>query len=152
MIAKTIVIVSPPRIVRMRYINIHRLTELPDISALAPFKAVISAEEPATAARQAQISKWLVEMGCKYAMCCGEYCESWRRSVREANLEICDLDTMHARDFVMTTEHRYESLKAVFWYSKKAAKHPEVETRECVVLHLGSGERSAEYQSIYHRA
>ena len=136
----------------MRYVNIHRLTELPDISELAPFKAVISIEEPAVELRQAEISAWLVEMGCRYVMTRGESCDSWRDSVRQANLEVFDIDTMDAKDFVMTTGHRYESLKAVFWYAKKFAKHPEVELKECVVLHLNNGDRSGEYQSIYQRA
>ena len=136
----------------MRYINIHRLTELPDISSLAPFKAVITIDEPVTQERQEEISAWLVNMGCRYVMTRGENCNSWSQSVRKANLEVFDLDTMSAQDFVMTTGHRYESLKAIFWYAKKYAKHPEITFKECVVLHLASGERSNEYRSIFHRA
>ncbi len=136
----------------MRYINIHRLTELPDIADLAPFKAVISVEEQVSEQRQVEISAWLVEMGCRYVMVCCENCGSWCNSVRRANLELFDIDTMSAKDFVMTTVHRYESLKAVFWYAKRAAKHPEIHFKDCVVLHLANGDRSAEYQSLYHRA
>lgn len=136
----------------MRYINIHRLTQLPDISSLAPFKAVLSIEEPVSEARQAEISAWLVEMGCRYVMTVGDDCDSWCDSVRRANLDMFDIDTMDARDFVVTTGHRYESLKAVFWYAKKTATHPENTFKQCVVLHIASGERSAEYQTIYQRA
>lgn len=136
----------------MRYINIHRLTELPDISNLAPFKAVVSIEEPVSEQRQAEISTWLVEMGCRYVMSCGESCESWSDSVRRANLEVFDIDNMSAQDFVMTTGHRYESIKAVFWFAKRFAKHPEIKFKECVVLHLANGDRSAEYLGTYQRA
>jgi hypothetical protein len=58
---------------------------------------------------------------------------------------------MSARDFVMTTGQRYESLQAVFWFAKRVAKHPEVQFKECVVLHLANGDRSLEYQGIYQR-
>lgn len=136
----------------MRYINIDRSTVLPDISNLAPFKAVVSIEEPPSKERQAEISSWLVDMGCRYVMSCGEGCDSWCDSVRHANLEVFDLDAMDSRDFVMTTGHRHESLRAVFWFSKKAAKHPKVKLKECVVLHLASRHRLAEYEMIYRRA
>lgn len=136
----------------MRYINIQRLTELPDISSLAPFKAVISTEAPTDRQRQKEISTWLVRMGCRYVISRGENCESWCQSVRQANLAAFDIDNMHARDFVMTTVHRRESLKAVFWFAKKAAKHPEVDLVRCVVLHVANGNRMAEYQAVYQRA
>lgn len=136
----------------MKYINIHRLTELPDLSGLAPFKAVLSIEEPVAEERQWEISTWLVEMGCRYVISRGEGCESWTASVRRANLEAFDIGGMNPSDFVMATDHRHESLKSVFWYAKKIAKHPEVDLGECVLLHLGGGDRSSEYQSIYHRA
>lgn len=136
----------------MRYINIHRLTELPDISSLAPFKAVISIEEQISAERQAEISAWLVDMGCRYVMTRGESCDSWSKSVREANLAVFDLYSMSAGDFVITTAHRFESLKSVFWYAKKVATHPEIDFKECVIIHLGGGDRSDEYQGMFHRA
>ena len=56
------------------------------------------------------------------------------------------------KGMVMATEHPSESLKSVFWYAKKFARHPEVELRDCVLLQLGGGDRSSEYHSIYHRA
>lgn len=136
----------------MKYIYIHRLTELPDIADLAPFKAVISIEEQVSEQRQVEISAWLVDMGCRYVMVCGENCDSWCNTVRRANLERFDIDTISAKNFVMTTGHRYESLKAVFWYAKRAAKHPEINFKDCIILHLANGGRSAEYQSLYYRA
>lgn len=136
----------------MKYININRLTTLPDISSLAPFKAVLSIEEAVGEERQREISTWLVSVGCRYVMSRGEGCESWTTSVRRANLEAFDIDTMDPADFVMATDHHRESLKSVFWYAKKIAKHPAVELGNCVLLHLGGGDRSSEYHSLYHRA
>lgn len=109
-------------------------------------------DDPVTVERQNEISRWLVQMGCRYVMARGETGKSWCESVREANLQLYELNSMGASDFVMTTSHQYESLKAVFWYAKKVAKHPENNLGECVVLHIANGNCSAEYQSIYQRA
>ncbi len=136
----------------MRYINIHRLTQLPDVSQVAPFKTVIAVEQAVSKERQAEISTWLVNMGCRYVMACGENCDSWTKSIRQANLMVFDLGSMGAEDFVMATAHRYESLRAVFWYAKNVAKHPEIEFKECVVLHLANGEQSDKFQSMFQRA
>lgn len=94
---------------------------MPDISGLAPFKTILSAEETVSPQRMEEVSTWLIEMGCRYVMCRGEGCDAWCDAVRCANPEIFDLGTMNAKDFVMTTGHRDESLKAVFWYAKRMA-------------------------------
>lgn len=136
----------------MKYIHIHGSTPLPDISSLAPFKAVLSVEKAVTAQRQAEISAWLVQMGCRYAMIHGEGCDAWCASIRDANLHLFDLNTMTPRNFVMTTAHRQDSLRGVFWYAKKVATHPDVEFQECVVVHLSGGDRSAQYLAAFERA
>ena len=136
----------------MRYIQVNRLTELPDISAYAPFKVVLAVEEPVSAERQKEISTWLVEMGCRYVMSCGEQCDSWSTSVRAANLAMFDLETMSAKNFVMTTSHSREPLRSVFWYAKNSARHPELTFDDCVVLHLAGRDRSVEYKGIYEKS
>jgi len=136
----------------MKYFNITQSTELPDVSRFAPFKAVVTVEEPVTWHRQEEISLWLVRMGCRYLMSCGEGCESWRDSVRQANLKLFDIDNLGPRDFVMTTAHPHEHLRAVFWYAKKFAKHPEVRFDDLLVIHIAATDRSTEYLAIHHRA
>jgi len=136
----------------LHYLLVHRSTELPDITHHAPFKAVICVEEAPTPDRQREISEWLVAMGCRYVMTLGENCEAWCDSVRKANLARHDIGTMDECDFVMTTGHPNESLRVVFWYAKKAAKHPKMKLSECVVLHLADRNRAAEYEMIYRRA
>lgn len=136
----------------MRYMHIHQGAELPDISACAPFKAVIVADYRVSPQRRDEISAWLVEMGCRYVMSYGENCESWTDSVRRANLEAFDLDDMSARDFVMTTSHTTEPIRWVIWYAKKMANHPENAFKELVMLHLADRERSGEFQVMYQKA
>ncbi len=49
-------------------IGIGRDTDLPEVSANAPFKAVVVIEESVSPERRAEISKWLVQSGCIYMM------------------------------------------------------------------------------------
>lgn len=136
----------------MRYVNINEECVLPDISDYAPFKAVMTIEQPVSAQRQAEISRWLIDMGCRYLMSCGEGCESWCDSVREENLKNLDVDTMRARDIVMTTSHFREPLRSVFWYAKTVARHPEFTLEHFLVIHLAERDRSTEYQAIYQKS
>ena len=136
----------------LHYLHLRHSAELPDISRHAPFKAVICVEDTPNLERQHEISEWLVEMGCRYVVTCGEDSASWCDSVRKANLAIYDIDTMDERDFGMTTGHPHEPLRAVFWYAKKMAKHPKMKLDSCIVLHLGEQNRAAEYELIYRRA
>ena len=109
-------------------------------------------EQPVSAQRQFEISRWLVDMGCCYLISCGEGCESWCDSVREENLKNLDVDNIHARDIVMTTSHFREPLRSVFWYAKNVASHPEFEQEDLLVIHLAERDRSTEYQAIYHKS
>ncbi len=136
----------------LHYLHIGHSAELPDISHHAPFKAVVCVEDAPGIEKQREISEWLVTTGCRYVVACGKDCGSWCDSVRKANLAMHDIDTMDERDFVMTTGHPHEPLRAVFRYAKNAAKHPKMKLESCVVLHLGEQNRSAEYELIYRRA
>ena len=136
----------------MRYMHISHEAELPDISVCAPFKAVIVADHAVSVRRRAEISAWLVEMGCRYVISYGESCDSWPESVRKANLEAFDIDAMSARDFVMTTSHATEPIRWVIWYAKKVARHPEHSFKELVLLHLADENRSGEFEVLYQKA
>lgn len=136
----------------MRYVHISHQTELPDISDCAPFKAVVVADYAVGRDRRAEISAWLVEMGCRYLMSYGEGCESWSDSMRAANLEAYDIDRMSPRDFVMTTSHPTEPMRWVLWFAKEAAKHPENSFKEVVMLHFADRDRSTEFHAMYHKA
>jgi hypothetical protein len=69
----------------MNYLHLTASGRLPDISALRPFKTVVIVEETVTADRQAAISQWLVESGCRYMMAWGADCRSWDQSMTQAN-------------------------------------------------------------------
>jgi len=136
----------------MRYIRIDPNGELPDLSHLDPFKVVLVEETTFDAVRRAAVSLWLVRCGCRYVIACGEGSQRWCAAVREANLRLFDVERLEARDFVMTTSHPHESPRAVLWYAKRAAHHPEVRFEDTVVLHLSSRDRAAEFEVMFRRA
>lgn len=69
------------------YVLVAPETTPPAIAALAPFRAVVIAEQSVTPAWQSLISDWLVHSGCLYMMAWGQDCSSWDDSVDLANLK-----------------------------------------------------------------
>ena len=136
----------------MEYIHLVENKGLPEIRQFAPFKTVLAVEDAVEAARQAEISNWLVEMGGKYVMICGEDCDSWAESIRQANLQRVNIDDMQAEDFVMITVHSDERLRQVFWHAKKHARHTHVKIQHILVIHIGQQNRSIDYLAMFDKA
>ena len=133
----------------MDYVQLTALSNLPDLSALRPFKTVVLVEDVVTSDRQAAICRWLVETGCRYIMAWGGECGSWDDSVDLANREKFNFEDIPDEGVVITTWHEDESLKEVFWFAKHTAIHPCFPLDNTVLLHLASFGReqgiSAEY-------
>ena len=136
----------------MEYFQLTENSDLPSIERYAPFKAVLAIENPTSRDRQLEISDWLVQMGGKYVMICGEGCESWERTIRQSNLEQVDLDHMQPEEFVMITVHKQERLRNVFWHAKKHARHTHVKFDHILTIHIGNQNRSVEYLSMFGKA
>jgi len=136
----------------MKYFQINEHSDLPDIEQFAPFKAVLAIEEAVSDARQSEIANWLVEMGGKYVMVCGEGCKSWESPIRQANLDKVDLEHMQPEDFVMITTHAHEKLRQVFWHAKKQAYHSHVKFDKILAINIGNKNRSVEYCSVFDKA
>jgi len=134
------------------YCQLTSSSQLPDISALRPFKTVVIVEDVVTADRQATISRWLVEFGCRYMMAWGKECSSWDDSVNLANLEAFDSEEIPDDRLVITTCHEDEQLKDVFWYSKHTAMHPCFRLNNVLLLHLSPIEREREFSAEYRDA
>lgn len=133
----------------MDYLQLTSSSELPDISALRPFKAVVIVEDAVSSDRQAAISRWLVESGCLYVMAWGIDCGEWESSVELANFEAFDFDEIPDDCVVMTTWHEGESLKDVFWFSKHSAMHPCRQLQSILLLHLSPTGREQEMSNEY---
>ncbi len=136
----------------MHYFQLSAISDLPAIGQYAPFKAVLAIEDAVSRERREEISRWLVENGGKYVMVCGEDCEIWNESIRQANLEQVGLEEMEPEEFVMITTHRQEKLRSVFWHAKKHARHTHVKIQNTLTVHIGPQNRSVEYLAIFEKA
>ncbi len=136
----------------MEYFQLTENNELPGIRHLAPFKVVLAIEENVSYTRQHEVSNWLVEMGGKYVMICGDNCQRWEETIRQANLSRINIKDMKPEEFVMITTHAQERLCYVFWHAKKHARHTKVKFANIVTIHIGNQNRSVEYHSIFSKA
>lgn len=136
----------------MEYIQLTEHSDLPDIGQFAPFKVVLAIEDTVSSTRQHEVSNWLVEMGGKYVMICGSNCESWEKSIRQANLGQVDIEHMKPQEFVMITTHQHERLRNVFWHAKKHARHSHVKLNNILTIHIGNQNRSVEYLAMLGKA
>ena len=137
---------------KVEYVQIEAGKGLPAIERFAPFKAVLAVEDATDDTRRNEICDWLVGMGARYVMVCGDDCQAWVDALRAANLRQVDIDSMQAEQFVMITAHHGERLRSVFWHAKKHARHTHVDLRHTLAIHLGEQNRSIEYLSLYDKA
>ena len=135
----------------MEYIRLGEQGALPPIGNLAPFKAVLAIEDPVSGDRQRQVSEWLVEMGGMYVMICGANCDSWRDSIRRANLEQVPLEEIRPEQFVMITIHAHERLRSVFRHAKKYARHTDVDLHNIVTVHVSRQDREVDYHNQFNK-
>ena len=135
-----------------RYVQIEPNSEAPEISALAPFKAIVVLESEYETAWQASISEWLVKSGCRYMMAWGPNCSSWDDSVDHADIDAGGLED--DAKFVMTTWHEDETLESVFWYSQFCANfsYDEVELENVLIVHVSNVNREAEYLDLFEKS
>ena len=136
----------------MEYFQLTEQNALPDIGHFAPFKVVLAIEDTSDCSRQNEVSSWLVEMGGKCVMICGDHCGSWEQSIRQANLGQVDIENMGSQEFVMITTHEHDRLRNVFWHAKNIARHPDVRITNILTIHIGSQNRSVEYLAMFEKA
>jgi hypothetical protein len=136
----------------VKYIRLQSGDELPTVSDLQPFKAILVIEDDVSQIWQWDVSRWLVQSGCRYVMAWGRECSTWGDAIDEANLEAFDYDVIPEDRVVMTTSHEDEELSEVFWFSKHRASHPVHELRNTVILHISGEEKQSELETMHEQA
>ena len=119
------------------YIQLNKDAPLPDLSIKEPFKAILCIEDDVQSQWRSKVSRWLVRVGCLYAMSWGRSCSEWDNSIDDANLEAFDYGEIPEDKLVVTTWHDDEPLSDVIWFSVHTARHSSVELRETLFLHIG---------------
>jgi hypothetical protein len=136
----------------VKYIRLQPGDIFPAIDDLPPFKAVVVIDDEVPQIWQWDVSRWLVQSGCRYMMAWGQECESWDDSVDEANLEAFDYGDIPEDRVVMTTWHENEELSDVFWFSRHRAHHPIHDLRTTVILHISKEDRKVDLEGLYEQA
>lgn len=133
------------------YMQIAPASPLPAISS-EPFRTVVVAAMAVSPEWQGLVSKWLVQAGCLYMMAWGPNSSSWDDSVDMANLDRFDFGEIPDTSSVVTTWHDDEPIEEVFWFSKNAAEHPDVELCHTIILDISAENRSIQVLECYAAA
>ena len=139
-----------PQMIVCDYVQIKIGEPLPAIGTQRPFMAVVCVETPDVSEQwRSDVSAWLVESGCLYAMAWGPSASIWDDAIDEANLVAFDYAEIPDDNFVMTTWHE-EELPNVFWFAKNAAKHPTVELNRGLLIHISESNRETELLRLWN--
>ena len=134
-----------------RYLHIAPGKDPPELHR-EPSRVVVVLDSEADREWQAQISQWLVSVGCLYMMAWGPGCSAWDDSVDYANAEAFEFNEIPGESDAMTTWHENESLHEVMWFAKNCASHPSVELTRTLLLHLGESPREQAIIASYRAA
>jgi hypothetical protein len=134
------------------YIRLQSGGDLPAIADAQPFKAILVIEDEVPEIWRWEASRWLARSGCRYLIAWGPECASWTESVDEAHLEAFDYGDIPQDQSVMATSHEDEELSEVFWFAKHRARHPVLELRNIVILHVSKEDRRIDLPSMYEDA
>ena len=82
----------------------------------------------------------------------GQDCSAWDDAVDAANLQQFDHEDIPDDEFVMTTWHIEDSLEELFFFAKNSAKHPSLELRNTLMIHISATDRGEEFSEHYGSA
>ncbi|MGE5564232.1 MAG: hypothetical protein ACM3ZV_13140 [Bacillota bacterium] len=135
------------------YVRLAPGDAFPDITQLAPFKAVVVLESDYSRDWQNGVSRWLVESGCRYMLAWGPNCSSWNDSVDWADMEARNYEDDDSK-FVMTTWHENQTLEDVFWQAQFTANfsYDDVELRNAVIVDISNEDRRFEFLALFDQS
>lgn len=138
---------NPPR-----YLHLTPEGELPVLEALDNFKAILVLDGDVLETVRWDISRWLVESGCNYAMVWGRDAAQWQESIDDAHLEATNYEDVDEADLVITTSHEDDDLSEVFWFARHRASHPAHELHDTLIVHIADAPRREEIEDEFHDA
>ena len=134
-----------------RYLHLAPGSVPPDLSGIAPFKAVLVAECEVAPEWRSQVCDCLVRSGCLYAVAWGVKCEAWHDDVDLAHIAMFNYEPAPDDKFVMTSWHEGEPLSEAFWFAAMCAWHPTIEL-EAWIVHIASESNEAGLLAAYRSA
>jgi hypothetical protein len=139
----------------VEYLLLKNEVELPDISNLRPYRAVVVIEKQVSQEWQNKISDWLVQTGCLFMMAWGIKCSTWDDSVDWALLDEFNFKEIPEESNIMTSWHEDESLEEVFSFAKKCVHDngsPDVVLKDTLILHIGDSNREDQFKEMFNDA
>ena len=137
---------------KVEYLHLKPQCELPNISSWKPFRAALLIEDAVNAEWRTKVSEWLVNSGCLYMAAWGIDCSDWDDSVDFAVVEKFNYGEVPDSEFVITTWHEDETMSDALFFLKNAAKHPEVDMLNTVLIHISTNARKDELLAAYETA
>ena len=134
------------------YLLLNNSNELPEISHLKPFRAIVVIENEVSSEWQYKVSKWLVNSGCFYMMAWGKECSSWDDSVDFANVELSENFEVTDENLVMTTWHVNDPIEKVFEFAKTPALFMNPELKNLLILHIANESKEQQLKTMYRVA
>jgi hypothetical protein len=136
----------------LKYLHLSPSSELPALEGLRQFKAVIVVEADVHETMMWDVSRWLIESGCLYALAWGKDCDQWREAIDDAAQEAVNYEEVPEAKRVFVTAHEDEELEEAFWFAQHRAIHPAHDLNTTLILHLADAPRREELEAAYNDA
>lgn len=121
---------------RFHYLQLRPGTPLPELKFPEPFRVVVVAEIEILDDWQYEVSCWLLDNGCRYAICWGIDCNGWEDNIDHASITFEERNQTDGDHFLMTTSHVGQSLEDAFWYAENCAFEEYLELNDVLILHI----------------
>ncbi len=136
----------------VRYLHLPPDGDLPAWAGAAHFKAIVVVEAEVMDMTRWEVSRWLVESGCAYALAWGTQAEAWHEAIDDAFLEATDYEEVDDARLLLSTSHEDEDLEEAFWFAKHRATHPAHDLAETLILHIADAPRREQIEASFRDA
>lgn len=134
-----------------KYLHLSPDADLPVLEGLRQFKTILVADADVHETMMWDVSRWLIESGCLYALAWGKDCEQWREALEDAALEAVNYEDVPDERRVQVTAHEEDDLEEVFWFARHRASHP-ADLTQTLILHIADSPRREEIEAQYRDA
>jgi hypothetical protein len=94
-------------------VTIQKPSDTSSIEVKTPFACLLySNQEKVSSNEMESIANWLVNSGCRYAVCAGLKCSEWHDTIDTADT----IRDPHIQNLIMTTWHKNETVEDVVWF------------------------------------
>jgi hypothetical protein len=134
-----------------KYLHLGPDDALPALEGLRQFKAIVVVEADVDESMMWDVSRWLIDAGCLYALAWGKDSAAWREALEDASLEAVNYEDVPDVQQVLTTAHEDEDLEEVFWFARHRAAHA-ADLQQTLILHIADTPRREELEAQFRDA